>query len=417
MLWNAAEIPWLALFEISRHKITFEAEQYGLAKRMLRARSEALDRRLSWFVRFQRAHDAALQVGGAPETRELVEKLGRAATETGDIARVLAWMDDVANTVRVNQENLSRAVQQLGRAGADDDLFPNEQEWVAALLAQMEVDRVYHHTLANRAAGVLAMATSRLQVGLAHQTREQASMQGIQTSVIASFGSVVAVSQVRAVLPALQHLSGGRMVGLMLATFATAFSVCQVVLNWQREKLPVDRFAVALASGLWVGWLLTQAFPGGTPLFVLGFLGAGSAAYLAFLMFETKPRRRGPATVPFRAQGPEEEALPDDEIKRLLQVARRELSDLLEDLPAATVFRVKAEDSILEKLVRRGEPVAALSDVIGIRYVVPPYRVPRTVRRVFSALNVHEIEYKTGDYRAVHIGRACTGWDWTRRWT
>lgn len=409
MFWWPRDIAWFPQLELSRHKIAFEIEAYDAAKQAFAEPFARLNHRVRWFVSFQRAHDRALAVGGSPEARELVEKLARTTAENADLVRTLTWMDEITNTVRINLQNLIRAVDALQMPRDADDLFADEQAAAERNLAQMEADRVYHRSLAERAAAGVAMAASRMQVGLAHHTREQVALQGIQASLIGSFGAAVALFHFRNAVPFLYDLSPTRLTGLMLAWIATVFSICQAAINWNREKQALDRWAVAIAVGLWtlwgVGWVpFPASYVWRTAIGLLLFAPAVGAGYFAFLIIETRPR--GPKSLggDFHPSGPTEESLPEDELKRKLEIARRELPDLLEDLPAPTVFRIKSEDSAAEKLARKRQPVSYLGDTIGIRYVVPPFLMPRYVWRVMSILNFHEVDCRIGDYRAVHIG-------------
>jgi ppGpp synthetase/RelA/SpoT-type nucleotidyltranferase len=108
-----------------------------------------------------------------------------------------------------------------------------------------------------------------------------------------------------------------------------------------------------------------------------------------------------------------------------LRLASVEVSDLLDDLPPTTVYRLKDEASLLEKierknarraeelgvsveeLARRGQSytVRDIGDAIGIRYVTSPWELPVVVDRARRILGprVAGVEYKRGRYKTVHI--------------
>ncbi len=406
MVWRQGDMAPLPLYELSRCKIQYEFQAYERVKAEVSRHQAQLQRRLKWFVTFQRAHDRDLAVGGSPEARELVQKLSRAATENADLSRDLSWIDDATNTVRINLENLRTAASELRVDGAPDELLRADEAEAADCLQQMEFDRVYHHDVGESAEAVLAMTGARLQVGLAHQTREQAALQGVQTSVIASLGSVVALSQFRYLTPTLSGLSAGRFAGLLVAWLVTIFSLCQLALNWTRRRTPVDRASFALAAGLWALWSVSglSSIPPGwrVSASAAALAAAAGTAYLLFLRFETRPHQEWQALCR-SPSGQRDAPLPDDDLLRLVAIARRELPDLLEDLPEPTVYRVKAEQSARGTQRRKGKQVRELSDAIGLRYVVPPHLVPRTIRRVASVLTIGPPDYKRGTYWGVHL--------------
>jgi len=266
---------------------------------------------------------------------------------------------------------------------------------------QLKYEGAYFDAALERGQTILDAAGSRLDILRGEQEREQITFQGIQTSAITAIMAGLAALQV---LPVLSGLGSQWFVGaIVIAFMALTFALSQTVINWKRVNTAADRIGVAITTGLlWslpvvARWsvrpslihLISALF-----LFTIGSL----VGYGLFIFFEERRRRKDDHK---RTRLLDEG---DGDIGQLLACAREELRNLLDDLPPTEIYRIKARHSLAEKLERKGyEKLTEVGDEIGVRYIVPPWEIPRTVERIKSLVRLREIEYKQGDYKAVHL--------------
>jgi len=399
---TASAPPPLLLLELARRKFDWQYRQYVEVKGKLDRLGRSIDRRLGWLIDAQRAYGRRLLVAGSRESVELVEKLSSATTTYADFRRAMTRIGELRTTLRINQENYRSMAARLTAGQSGDELFRPQAERMDRILVQLEYDSSYHAAVLERGDTILDAAAARLEVLRGQQERDEVTYQGIQTSTLTAI--VVGLTMLQ-VIPALGGFESRPWfkVNLIAALTAGTFAMSQVVINWKRVNTRADRIATALAAGLLASMIVTWSWGSAPPLgawaLALATLLAGASVGLAmFVYLEERWRSRAE-----RARE-NDLARDGDALDELLALASEELQELLEDLPPTEIYRVKRKESGTGKLARKGyRSVAEISDEIGVRYVVAPWDVARTVRRVQAVLRIREIEYKTGDYKAVHL--------------
>lgn len=392
--------PAMLLLALAGCKFDWEFEQYAAVKPTLDHLSSQIDRRLSWMIDAQRAYEHRLRVVGSRESSELLEKLSRATTDYADFRRAVTRVNELRTTLQINAENYRSRLNAIAGT-TQDTLFSPRLQKMDRIQAQLTYESAYFAAVLDRGQTILDAASARLEILRGEQEREQITFQGIQTSAITAIMAGLAALQV---LPILSALGSQWLIGLLIVTLmALTFALSQIVINWKRVNTAADRIGVAIATGLIfslplvAGWELR---PTGIQLLstLVLFLIGLALGYGLFIFFEERNRRmeeRKRARELLEVQDP---------IGKLLTRARDELRELLDDLPPTEVYRVKGRDSLTEKLERKGyQHLTEVGDEIGVRYVVAPWEIPRTVKRIQSLLRLREIEYKQGEYKAVHM--------------
>jgi len=393
--------PALLLLTLARRKFDWEYAQYSAVKPTLDRLSHQIDRRLTWMIDTQRAYEPRLRVVGSRESAELLEKLSRATTDYADFGRAVSRVNELRTTLQINAENYLSRINALASNIRRDDLFRPRWQQMERIQAQLKFETAYFDAVLERGRTILDAAAARLDILRGEQEREQITFQGIQTSAITAIMAGLAALQV---VPVISGLGSQWLIGALIVTLmALTFSLSQIVINWKRVNTAADRISIAITSGLLLslpvvtGWdhrpslgaLLLSLF-----LFSTGVI----AGYAVCIYLEERQRRKDERTRALKLSEVK------DTIDQLLVRAREELLELLEDLPPTEIYRIKARESLTEKLERKGyQHLTKVGDEIGIRYVVSPWEIPRTVKRISSLLRLREIEYKQGDYKAVHI--------------
>jgi hypothetical protein len=393
--------PALLLLALAGSKFDWEFAQYRAVKPTLDVLSTQIDRRLNWMIDAQRAYERRLRIVGSRESAELLGKLSRATTDYADFGRAVTRVNELRTTLQINAENFLTRLNALTPNVEVDNLFRARWQQMERIKAQMEYESAYFDAVLQRGQTILDAARARLDILHGEQEREQLAFQGIQTSAITAIMTGLAALQI---LPVISGLGSQWFIGaLIIFLMALTFSGSQLLFNWNRVKTAADRVSVAITCGLLLSLPIVAMWSVrptrvqlllGLTLLVSGLI----VGYVACLYFEERQRRTAER----------ERALKVSEVKdtidSLLVRAREELLQLLEDLPPTEIHRVKARASLSEKLDRKGyKDLTEVGDEIGIRYVVAPWEIPRTVRRICSLVRTREIEYKQGDYKAVHI--------------
>jgi len=340
-------------------------------------------------------------VVGSRESIELLTKLSNATTDFADFRRAVTRVNELRTTLQINSRNYLSRLKKIAPVKEGDSLFRPHWQQMEGIQTQLKYEGAYFDAALERGQTILDAAGSRLDILRGEQEREQITFQGIQTSAITAIMAGLAALQV---LPVLSGLGSQWFVGaIVIAFMALTFALSQTVINWKRVNTAADRIGVAITTGLlWslpvvARWsvrpslihLISALF-----LFTIGSL----VGYGLFIFFEERRRRKDDHK---RTRLLDEG---DGDIGQLLACAREELRNLLDDLPPTEIYRIKARHSLAEKLERKGyEKLTEVGDEIGVRYIVPPWEIPRTVERIKSLVRLREIEYKQGDYKAVHL--------------
>lgn len=393
--------PVMLLLALAGCKFDWELEQYSGVKPTLDYLSAQIDRRLSWMIDAQRAYEHRLRVVGSRESAELLDKLSRATTDYADFRRAITRVNELRTTLQINSENYLTQLGAIAAEADQDTLFRPHWQKMERVQAQLKYESAYFAAVLERGQTILDAASARLEILRGEQEREQITFQGIQTSAITAIMAGLAALQV---LPVLSGIGSEWLIGFLILTLmALTFALSQIVINWKRVKTAADRIGVAITTGLIIslpivaGWELrptVMQLLATLLLFILGLV----LGYGIFIFFEERNRRNEERK---RAR---ELLEAHDPIGKLLTRAREELHELLDDLPPTEVYRVKGRDSLSEKLERKGyQHLTEVGDEIGVRYVVSPWEIPRTVKRIQSLLRLREIEYKQGEYKAVHM--------------
>ena len=413
--------PEMALLLQSRHKLAVQLAEYDRADDDLRRAQQRLDRRLDWMITVHRDYEELRRVAGSPEAEELRQKTERAGTSFAGFEQAVSRTGELHQTLLINLRNLRERSARLLQPGEEDPVFEPEILHDERRAEQVAYDLGYHRALVDRARATLDAARSGFAIAQdRHQGQDlrmgMAQVSGLVASLLALFVTevmgTVGFAARRPVLAA----------NLILLTLVGSFALTQLFVAWRRIRTSVTRLSIAGAAGLAVTtalsfassvrpapWYWWAAGPG----FAVAFV----AAYGWVRFREERPRRDAEPT--WRRL---RDYTSDIEKLRLASV---EVSDLLDDLPPTTVFRLKEGPSLLEKierknaaraaelsitpedLARRGQAysVRDIGDAIGIRYVTSPWELPVVVSRIVRILGprVAAVEYKRGRYKTVHI--------------
>lgn len=445
--------PHFAVVALARHKVAFERAQYAPRHEQLHQVRRRLDRRSRWIVEAERDLGARLDQLDTRESREFQEKLARAHTNLAEYQHEAAKVDELANTVQINQANfLVNAVALVSQDEADcvatsprhadaarralarwrerhtEEIFGAELGQMQILRDQLDADTRYAELLIGRQTASLASGGERLRIAEHREIAEIGEYHGVEAAaVVASVAAIVTLELLR-LDQTLEHepvLSGN----LILFAVTGSFAAVQTLARRGRVKTWLWRASVAVAGGFAAGALGALlwgeiALAVNAPLVI----SAALAALAAVLAIEERARRR---------RRRKEDRAPSDPAIVKLVYATEELPELLEDMPPTDLHRVKTDASTREKiesraaqrasergitveeLVARGEEygIVDIGDSIGVRYVVAPTRVPEVVRRVIQVAHAAEPDYKTVStriergryrgfrmrYRSVHI--------------
>ena len=415
---------------LAKHKIAFEAGQYHQEHEALEREKESLERRARWIVRTQAYHDVGLTDLRSSESEEFQQKLARAQPNLAAYSHAASSVEDLRRTVVVNRTNfLINCVALVAEAGVSEVASAADQEVAAtrfletwqekkgdgiflpelgkmrALSTQLDVDSDYSGRAIARHAASLRSGGEQLDIAGQRELGEIAAHGALQgAAVAASVAALLATELLRTG----DNLEEDPVLSFNVIALAVAFSFALVELLTEPLRGGLQRFMSAATVAFAGATIASLVWSGeGPPLLVDGvFILVGYA--VGWWLHRTLELR---ALVRRRRKRRRRIVAPDLE---KLVYATEELPELLEDLPPATTYRIKDQDSLKEKIARKNRAkaealdvseadlrrmgqsydITEITDSIGIRYVARPERIPEIVGRVCAVADVEQLEYK-----------------------
>ena len=431
---------------LAKHKIAWESGQYAQKHSDLSRDKASLERRARWIVDTQQYHDAGLADLRSPESEEFQQKLARAQPALAAYSHAAKDVEDLRRTVAVNRANfLINSVALVSSGGVNrvaasasheeaareflekwqrshgDGIFLPELGRMEAQSGQLDIDSDYAGRAIARHSASLRSGGEQLEIAGQRELGQIAAHGTIQAAAVAASVAALLATEL---LRTGDNLEEDPVLSFNLIALAVAFSFALVELLTEPPRRGLQRFMSAATVGLLVATVGAIVWSGdGPPLLVNGvFVLAGYALgwwlhrrlELRAIVRQRKKRRR---------------RLVPPELEKLIY-ATEELPELLEDLPKAAADRLKERESIEEKIARKNRELAEalrmseeqlverglayderkIGDIIGVRYVVAPERIPEIVRRVCAVADVGKLEYRdvtttieTGKYRGFRM--------------
>ena len=380
------------------------------------------------------------------ESEEFQQKLARAQPNLAAYSHAASSVEDLRRTVVVNRTNFlinsvalvagdgvkevaSSADQEMAatrfleewQAKRGDGVFLPELGKMQAQSAQLDVDSDYSGRAIARHAASLRSGGEQLDIAGQRELGEIAAHGALQAAAVAASVAALLATEL---LRTGDNLDKDPVLSFNVIALAVAFSFALVELLTEPLRGGLQRFMSAATVGFGLATITALVWSGdGPPLLVDGvFVLVGYAVgwrlhrslELRDLVRRRRKRRR---------------RIVEPDLEKLVY-ATEELPELLEDLPPATTYRIKDEDSLKEKIERKNRAKAEalnvseadlrgmgqayemtdITDSIGIRYVVRPEHISEIVRRVCAVANVEQLEFKevptkieTGKYRGFRM--------------
>jgi ppGpp synthetase/RelA/SpoT-type nucleotidyltranferase len=407
-------VPPLLWLETSRLKIGRLKADYSDLKTELQNYHLRITTTTQWFLYFQQRNYQEISELGSDEWEELRGKSQSLVQQLAILEDVQMQIDDAKVTARIAKENYLK-IQDHWRL-APGSLTDSLSADVDVFMEQVTSDLRYLHNLAQRIRSILNSVQFQLQLADPSITRGFA----VGKVLLPQFALMSA-------LLAIALRVGFPFNSLwLLAILTTSAWVVGALIGSSRTLARWQRFlgSASIASATTAILIPTSTW---TPVAWIIVLGV---AYAIDSWRVVRSHVKGE----FRREKKErQKRITEDElinvltehyqelqqlydtpiskyqVARKLRYARDELYDLFAELPPTNIYRPKDFDSFLEKIGRRHYiTVAQVTDAIGIRYVVSPWKIRQYRNRVSDRMRSRVVEeeyhsYFSSGYRAIHL--------------
>jgi hypothetical protein len=418
------------ILALARHKVAFEWREYERERDNFERLQASLDRRSRGILTSQRYHRRALGQLRSVESSEFEGKLASCMNNLADYRQIAGRVKELKNTLDVNRAIfLVRAPALMSAAGREqvlsaerqesaaesflqsydqDDIFRPELARMEGHCRQLEFDIRYSDLMVERVEASLRTGAERLSLAGNRVLTEISQLHSVEASaVVGSLAGVVTVELLR--IAGTIEAEPAVAANAVLLSVSGAFAITQVLSNLGSIKTSLERNSFALAVGLLAGFILALGWADNSVRFaLLNSSVAVAGAALGWLLYRTREMQL--RTLRRRRRQSRANVLAT--LANVLYVSE-ELEDLLEDLPPASARRMKLGPAGVEKVERRNGEEAAKRGmtveqfrelglgwtakdvkVIGVCYVVAPWRVADLVDRIRAVRRPLAVEYR-----------------------
>ncbi len=408
-------VPPLLWLETGRLKLERIRADYAKVREEMQSYHLRITRVTEWFVYFQQRSYRELAELGSDEWEELRGKSQSLVQQLASLESVMAQIDDALVTADIAKKNYRKIQERwqlspgslITTLSADADVF----------IEQARSDLRYFQNLAQRIRSVLNSVQFQLQ--LADPTlRKGFEMGKVLLPQFALMGAILSIA-LRVGFP-FNNL------WLLAGTTTAAWVVgrligsSRILVHWQRllGSASIASAFTAIVAPQSLTWTLFIWLSSFSVVYILDTIRVVRSSVKAEFKRERKEQQTRLTESELSAIFTEHykenlqlirEPIPEFEVARKLEYARDALYDLLAELPPTEIYRPKDFNSFLEKMTRKKYvSVAQIPDAIGIRYVVPPWKMRHFRNRVCDRLQPRIVEesyhsYFSGGYRAIHL--------------
>jgi hypothetical protein len=204
-------------------------------------------------VAFITENEAAIRIIGSREAHELIRMLRHLRLNYARLAKAVSDADRMRDTIFVNIKNYLDLIARL-KVNEDGGFISTTCRVQEVRRETLSHEMSRHRGVVERTQAVLAALNEHAQELRDLQAQEEARLQSVQTSLIATIASLIGVGQLFASIPAMMQWDTELKVWFLILAGVGTFALSHVAFNLRRANTWVDYLCSSAAFG--VGFLM-----------------------------------------------------------------------------------------------------------------------------------------------------------------
>jgi hypothetical protein len=204
-------------------------------------------------VAFITENEAAIRIIGSREAQELIRMLRHLRLNYARLAKAVSDADRMRDTIFVNIKNYLDLIARL-KVNEDGGFISTTCRVQEVRRETLSHEMSRHRGVVERTQAVLAALNEHAQELRDLQAQEEARLQSVQTSLIATIASLIGVGQLFGSIPAMMQWDTELKVWFLILAGVGTFALSHVAFNLRRANTWVDYLCSSAAFG--VGFLM-----------------------------------------------------------------------------------------------------------------------------------------------------------------